>query len=201
MTTSTTQEHDVDTPAPAAVDGPRRAWLPWAVAVLAGALAIGFAVLWWQADGRASDLEAAEADRSEVALAARQVILDLTTWDAADGLDDEIDALRAQGTGPFLDEIETQFSDATGTELEDLEIASTGEIEEVFVIDIEGESADAFVMVTHTYLLPSGPDTPLLRPATVRLRLVEGEWKVQSVDLPPPDAALTGMMNQLEVGE
>lgn len=173
---------DTDGPARAAA-GPRRRWvlvLPWVLAVLALAAAVWSTLQWQQLAGRQAQVDSARS-------AAVAFATDLTNWDASDGLDDEIDVLRNQGTGPFLDEVATQFGGGQLTqELAAAEMSATGRVEEAFVQEIEGNIAEVFTVVTVQYrsavLEQDSGDVSM--PAVVVLERVEDRWLVREVTLP-----------------
>lgn len=182
---TTPRDHDT----PSGPTRPRRArrWtmvLPWLLTVLALAAAV-YSTLQWRA-------LAAHQDKVESARAAAiGFIEDLTNWDASDGLDDEIDVLREQGTGPFLDEIDIVFGgdDLTG-QLEAEGITADGELQEAFVQDVEDEQAEVFTVVSVTYSSPEGPDapSPVTFPAELELeRDDDGVWLIRRVTVPNSD--------------
>lgn len=172
--------------APAGPAGPRRdrRWtrvLPWLLTVLALAAAVYSTMQWRSLAAQQDKVDSARA-------AAIGFIDDLTNWDASDGLDDEIDVLREQGTGPFLDEIDVVFGgdDLTG-QLEAEGITASGELQEAFVQDVEDEQAEVFTVVSVTYSSPEGPDSPapVTFPAELELeRDDDGEWLIRRVTVP-----------------
>lgn len=170
-------------PRPRRTRRPRR-WtraLPWVVAVLALAAAVYSTWQWRQLASRQDAIASARA-------AAVDFTRDLTNWDASDGLDDEVEVLRNQGTGAFLDEIEFVFGgDELTSQLQADEISATGEVEEVFVQDLEGDVAEVFAVVSVTYDSPNienGLD-PVSFPASMVLeRAGDGGWLVREVTVP-----------------
>lgn len=173
---------DTDGPTPSAAR-PRPRWvlvLPWVLAVVALAAAVWTTLQWQQLAGRQAQVDSARS--AAVAFAS-----DLTNWDASDGLDDEIEVLRNQGTGPFLDEVATQFGGGQLTqELATAEMSATGRVEEAFVQELEGDIAEVFTVVTVQYrsaaLDQDSGDVSM--PAVVVLERVDGRWLVREVTLP-----------------
>ena len=177
----TTVAEDPPTPQPPARPRRWRAALPWVVTVLALLLAAWTTWQWWQLADRQASVDAARAT-------ATTFVQDLSTWDASNGLEDEIDRLRAQGTGPLLDEIDLVFGgDELTSQLEADSISATGEIEEVFVQDMAGDLAEVFAVVSVTYASPSveAPLDPVTFPASLVLeRGGAGGWQVREVTIP-----------------
>ncbi len=165
----------------------RRRWtrvLPWVIAALALGAAAYSTVQWRSLAAYQDQVNSARA-------AAIGFVDDLTNWDAADGLDDEIDVLREQGTGPFLDEIDLVFGgdDLTG-QLEAEGIAASGELEEAFVQGVEDDRAEVFTVVSVTYSSPETPQSraPVTFPAELELELDEdGDWLIRRVTVPNSD--------------
>lgn len=192
MTNSTDSDHvatlpdDTSASPEAAPARPRRRWtalLPWAVAALALAAA-AYSTLQWRS--LAADQDQASSART----AAVAFVGDLTNWDASDGLDDEIETLRARGTGPFLDEIDLVFGgdDLTG-QLEADGIAAEGDVQEAFVQDLEDGRAEVFTVVSVTYTSPdASAGNPVTFPAALELeRSDDGQWLIRRVTIPNSD--------------
>lgn len=190
MTDSSDRERVATTPrdavSPTADTAPprRRRWtrvLPWVLVALALAAAVYSTVQWRTLAAYQDQVDSARA-------AAIGFVDDLTNWDASDGLEDEIDVLRAQGTGPFLDEIDLVFGgdDLTG-QLEAEAIAASGELQEAFVQDVEDDRAEVFTVVSVTYSSPETQQspTPVTFPAELELeRDDDGEWLIRRVTVP-----------------
>lgn len=162
---------------------PRR-WplvVAWLVAVLALAAASYSSVQWRTL---ASEKAAIDSARS----AAVGFTQDLTNWDASDGLDDEIDTLRGQGTGAFLDEIKFVFGgDELTAQLEADGVSATGDVEEAFVQSFEDGVAEVFTVVSVTYRSPEVEREldPVTFPASLVLeRAGDGGWLVREVTIP-----------------
>lgn len=184
-----------DTSADAHTDAPRprgpRRWaraVPWVITVVAVAVA-AISTYQWQV------LASAEGRADSARTAAIAFMQDLTTWDATDGLDDEVERLRAQGTGPFLDELQFLFGgDELTSQLQADGVTARGEIQESYVQDLEGEQAEVFVVVSVTYDAEAidSARAPVTVPATLVLEHGDGGWLVQEVSVPN-----TGQIGQL----
>jgi hypothetical protein len=172
-----------DATSPARDRRPRRwtRWLPWVLTVLALAAAVTST---WQWRQLATERAAVASART----AAVEFTRDLTNWDASDGLEDEIDVLRGQGTGPFLDEIEFVFGgDELTSQLEDDGVSADGDVQEAFVQDVEGDVADVFVVVDVTYSATEIETSmePVTFAASLALeRADDGTWLVREVTIP-----------------
>lgn len=180
-------DHGVFAPRRAPATTPRRRWtavVPWVVAVVALAVAAISTVQWQRLAAHDAQVNSARA----AAVGFAQL---LTTWDAGNGLDDEVAALRARGTGPFLDELDLVFGgDELSSQLEADEVSATGEVQEAFVQDLEGDTAEAFVVVSVTYRAPTIQEdpAPVTFPASLTLeRASDGTWLVREVLLPNSD--------------
>ncbi len=187
MTDTPTGEVD-PTDAPASPAPPRQTRrlrlgtvLPWLITVVALSLAVWST---WQWRQLASQQDAVDSARA----AAVSFAQDLTNWDASDGLEDEIDVLRNQGTGPFLDEIEFVFGgDELTSQLEADGVSATGEVEESYVQDLEGDVAEVFTVVSVTYAADAVDSEldPVTFPASLVLeRAGDGGWLVREVTIP-----------------
>lgn len=185
MTDSSPDEATAGTAAAAPASAPRRRrWpivLPWILAVLAIGAATWSTWQWRELATRQDTIDAARA-------AAVAFTRDLTNWDASDGLDDEIETLRNQGTGPFLDEIEFVFGgDELTTQLEADGVSATGEIQEAFVQDLQDGVVEVFTVVDVTYSATEVDREldPVTFPASLVLeRAGDGGWLVREVTIP-----------------
>lgn len=180
----TTHDRPVTDDGAATASRPRsRRWtavVPWVVAALCLALAAYATWQWRQHAAWRADVDAARA-------AAVAFTTELTHWDAADGLEDEVAALRERGTGPFLDEIDVFFGgDELTAQLRADEVSASGEIEEAFVQDLRDDRAEVFVIVTVTYDSPraGGELDPVTFPASLVLEEQDGTWLVHEVTVP-----------------
>jgi hypothetical protein len=158
--------------------GPVATFLPWVVAALALALA-GALFLQLRAAGTP------EAELAAVEEAAGRFALDLTSWDASDGMGDTREALRGAASERFATEVDELFG-GTGdlAELEELGARSEAEVEDVLVSSIEGDEAEALAVVVQrvTTDVTDGEEVSL---RYARLGLVEqqGDWRVDRVEL------------------
>lgn len=161
-----------------------RSMLPWVVTLAAIAVAV-FSTLQWRA------LAADESTRAEVEAVAAAFLLELTTWDASDGLGETRDQLTSYGTGAFLDEVDELFGAELSAELRDVAATSEGEIQDLFLQRVENDRAIVFGVVLQTQdTAETDPDT-MARSARVVLERVEGTWKVAQVQM--VDAGTTGL--------
>lgn len=184
MTASTTTPAASDRAA--APPRPRsRTLLPWVVAIAAIGLAV-FSTLQWRA------LATEAATRAEVEAVAGTFLLELTTWDASDGLAGTREQLAAFGTGTFRDEVDQLFSAELSAELRDVGATSEGEVQDIFLQRIENDRAIVFGVVLQTQdTSETDPDT-IARSARVVLERVEGEWKVSQVQMIDPGTSGLG---------
>lgn len=161
-----------------------RSMLPWVVTLAAVALAV-FSTLQWRA------LATDQSTRAEVEAVAAAFLLELTTWDASDGLGDTRDQLASYGTGAFLDEVDELFGAELSAELRDVAATSEGEIQDVFLQRVEDDRAVVFGVVLQTQdTTETDPDT-IARSARVVLERVDGTWKVSQVQM--VDAGTTSL--------
>lgn len=155
--------------------------LPWVIAILALAAAVYSTVQWRALAGYQDQVSSART-------AAVGFVDDLTNWDASDGLDDEIESLRAQGTGPFLDEIDLVFGgDDLAGQLEADGISAQGEVEEAFVQELEDGRAEVFTVVSVTYRSSQtqSPPNPVTFPALLELERGDDDgWLIRRVTVP-----------------
>lgn len=177
-----TEVADVDAP-PAAPARRTRRWtaaLPWVITAVAVAVA-AYSTWQWR------ELATYQADVDAVRSRAVAFATDLSNWDASDGLEDEIDTLREQGTGPFLDEIDLVFGgDELAPQLEANGVSATGEVEEAFVQEVTGTTAEVFTVVSVTYDAADSEGTtdPVTFPASLVLEKVDTQWFVREVTVP-----------------
>lgn len=148
--------------------------LAWTIAVLALAAAV-FAGIQW------ADLYATEKARGEVADSARTVALRLTTFEGED-IEEWYAATLETATGEYGQQLREVFDQATRDQLREIEAVSRGEIDNLFVQDINGDEASAFALVTQTYANTStaNPVEDHLR-MDITLQKVEGEWLANEV--------------------
>lgn len=148
--------------------------LAWTIAVLALAAAV-FAGIQW------ADLYAAERARREVADSARTVALRLTTFEG-ENIEEWYTATLETATGEYGQQLRDVFGQATRDQLREIEAVSRGEIDDLFVQDVNGDEARAFALVTQTYANTStaNPVEDHLR-MDITLQKVEGEWLANEV--------------------
>lgn len=160
--------------------------LPWALTVLAVAVAVLFLSLW---RGAKED----EARREEVAGVARSFLVALTNF-SADTIEDDVAEIRAFATGEFADEVEETFSDDRIQAIRDSAAESVGEVRSVFVQKLEGATASVFGVVDEEITNESTaiPRNETLRVEVGLIRTTEG-WKVATVEvLQSPTDTLVG---------
>ncbi len=145
---------------------------PIGAAVLVVVLAVttvALALLWRQE---------ARDPSAEVRAAAVTFMVELTTWDAADGLDDTTEALRELGTGQFLEEVDQVLGGEIQATAESLGATSRGEVIEVFTND----DGVAIVIVEQTLTVGDLTETQE-QIARLELTRVDGSWKIAKVEL------------------
>ncbi|MEX0836140.1 MAG: hypothetical protein WD010_08620 [Nitriliruptor sp.] len=168
--------------APAMGDARRGSMLPWIIAAIATLAAIA-AVVWAVLTIQEADARTAELERIETA--AGSFALELTTWDASDGMADTRESLRAAGTETFATDVDQLFggTDDLAT-LEEIGARSRGEVEDVLVQSLDGDQAVALAVVVQevTTDITEGTEVSL---RYARLGLVDdgGEWRIDSVEL------------------
>jgi hypothetical protein len=177
-------EVDGDDAATAArADGvPRPSRLPWIVACVATAVSIAAIVaamvLVQQARDDGRELGAVES-------AAGQFAIELTTWDATDGMGDTREALREAGTATFAGDVDQLFggTDDLAT-LEEIGARSVGEVEDVLVQRIDGDRAEALAVVVQEVVtdITEGSEVSL-RYARLGLLREDGAWRIDAVEL------------------
>lgn len=161
---------------------PRAGRLPWIVATVAAlsalATIVAAAVLITEARRPTADLAAVEQT-------AGQFALELTTWDASDGMGDTREALREAGTETFAADVDALFggTDDLAT-LEELGARSEGEVRDVFVQSLEGDEAEALAVVVQrvTTEATEGEEVSL-RYALLTMQRDGRTWRVDAVEL------------------
>ena len=148
--------------------------LAWGVALLALVIA-AFAGTQW------ADLYARDQAREEVRGAATELALGLTTFEG-ENIEDWVAQARAQATGDYAEQLTTLFDQALRDALREQEVVSRGEVDQLFVQDINGDEASVFALVTQTIVNASTTDPVQdeLR-MDITMRRVEGEWKASDV--------------------
>jgi hypothetical protein len=155
--------------------------LPWIVATVAVLVALATIVV---AAVLLSEARAASVQRDAVEQAAGQFALELTTWDASDGMADTRESLRRRSAG-FAEDVDQLFggTDDLAT-LEEVGARSEGEVRDVLVQSLEGEEAEALAVVVQrvTTDVTEGEEISL-RYALLTLRRDGGAWRVDDVEL------------------
>jgi hypothetical protein len=160
--------------------------LPWAVAVLAVAAAVTFAVLWMGARG-------ADRQQDEVVGSARDFLQALTNFSARN-IDQDVEEIGSFAVGRFAEEVESTFSEQRTRAIRESEAVSTGRLQSVFVQALEDSAASVFAVVRQTIVnrtLPA-PRVDVLRVELEMIETADG-WRVSSVQiLQSPGAGLFG---------
>lgn len=157
--------------------------IAWGVALLALAFA-AFAGTQW------ADLYGAEQEREDVREAARELALRLTTFEG-ENIEEWYSTAVEQATGEYRQQLTEVFDQRNRDALREIEVASQGEVENLFVQEVSGDTASAFAVVQQTYVNSSTPD-----PVEDQLRIdmkfqrVEGEWLGSEVAVLGPPGAL-----------
>lgn len=151
--------------------------IPWVLAVAFAAVA-AVALVQWQG------MRNTESARDQARTAAIEVVRLLTEWDASDGLDDTREDLKAVATGDFSDQIDDIFGADEVSQLVDANVRSEGEIGDVFVQSLEGDTAEVFAVVTQTTTTET-VEVPLtvVQRAAILLERQGDRWLVASVEL------------------
>jgi Mce-associated membrane protein len=160
--------------------------LPWAVAALAAAAAVTFAILWLGARSGA-------AQEEEVVSTARRFLQALTNF-SAETIEEDVDQIRGFAVGQFANEVNETFSEDRVRAISDSEAVSTGRVQSVFIQSLTGSTGTVFGVVRETIVnttLPA-PRVDLLRIELGMIETPEG-WRVSSVEiLQSPGAGLFG---------
>ena len=161
-------------------------WLVWVLGVLA---VLGIAGTVWFGTQWA-DLYAAEDARQEVQTAARQLALRLTTFEGAE-IEEWFSAAQRQATGEYRQQLVEVFDQRNRDALRDIEVVSTGEIQNLFVQDVTEDTASAFAVVKQTYVnnATNDPVEDQLR-IDMTFKRVNGKWLGSEVAVLGPPGAL-----------
>ena len=172
--------HASDVPvAPDARSGrPTSWWVGWVLAVLglAAAGVLGMLLL---------EERSLEQDRAAAEEAAGRFALELTTWDASAGMSSTREGLRAASTDRFATEVDELFGGTDDlAELEEIGARSVSEVEDVLVERVDGDQAQVLAVVVQrvTTEITDGEEVSL-RYARLGLERVDGEWRVDQVEL------------------
>lgn len=168
----------------------RSPWLPWVIAVLA--LAFGVFALLQRNQARAewAELREAEQTRSEVSSAANTVALRLTTFEG-ENIEDWYSEIRSISTGKFAEQLSQVFNQQTRDTLREIGVVSVGEMQDLFVQDVDGDQAKAFALVKQTYVNSSTTD-PVEDHQRIDMTLerVNGEWLASEVAVLGPNGVI-----------
>lgn len=160
--------------------------VPWAVAGLAAAAAVTFAILWVDARGSARQQE-------EVVESGREFLLALTNF-SPENIEQDVEEIRSFAVGQFAEEVEATFSEERIQEVRSSEAVSTGRVQSVFIQSLEGTTASVFAVVRQTIVnrtLPA-PRVDVLRVELGMIETADG-WRVSSVQiLQSPGTGLFG---------
>ncbi len=150
--------------------------LPWTLFGLALVGMITFAALWWperQEDAR----------RSEVEATAGAFLVALTNF-SAETIERDIEEIRSFAIGQFAEEVDQTFTPERVQQIQDNAASSTGEVQSLFVQEIEDSSASVFAVVneTVTNATQQTPRTDVLR---IEIAMIEtaDSWRVNSVNI------------------
>ena len=162
----------------------RSAGLGWGVAILALALA-AFAGIQW------ADLYSAERTREEVRTEARDLVLSLTTFEGAT-IEEWVADAQSRATGDYAEQLTTLFDQSLRDALREQEVVSRGEVDQLFVQNVDGDEASVFALVTQTIVnaTTSDPVQDELR-MDITMERVEGRWLASDVAVLGP-AGLVG---------
>lgn len=164
-----------------------RAWLPWSLVGLLAATTLVFLGLW---------ASAGEGEAGDVRAAAVAFMSELTTWDASEGLEGTTEALRSMGTGSFLDEVDEVLGSDVRATAEALGAVSAGEVTEVVLDPDPDRAAWTAIVFVEQSLTVAGITQAQEQIARLVLVQVEGEWRVEVLELlnapTPLDATAPG---------
>lgn len=161
---------------------PRGGRLPWVVATVATLVALATIVI---AAVLITEARRPTADLATVEQTAGQFALELTTWDASDGMGDTRESLRESGTETFAADVDELFggTDDLAT-LEEIGARSEGEVRDVFVQSLEGDEAEALTVVVQRVTTEATEGEEIsLRYALLTMRRDGGAWRVDGVEL------------------
>ena len=158
--------------------------LAWGVAILALAIAAFAGVQW-------ADLYSAERSREEVREQARELVLSLTTFEGED-IEDWVADAQARATGDYAEQLSTLFDQSLRDALREQEVVSRGEVEKLFVQELDDDEASVFALVKQTIVnaTTTDPVQDELR-MDISMERVDGEWLASEVAVLGP-AGLVG---------
>ena len=158
------------------VAGTGRRTLPWALFVVAVAAAGVFWYLWQSEVGSETDTSALRAD-------ARRFVLALTNF-SSETIEGDVGRIRSFAAGSFANEVDELFGSETIAAIEKAEATSTGRVEEIFVQEMDQDSASVFAVVIEEVRNRNmtEPRTDVVRMEVGLVRLGDS-WKIDRVDL------------------
>lgn len=152
--------------------------LPWALAALATAAAVAFAVLWTGQRGL-------DQRRALVEDTSRRFLTALTSF-TADTIERDVDEIRSYAVGGFAEEVEETFGPERIATIRESRANSVGTVRDVFVESLQGSSARVFGVVEETVVssTQTTPRTDVLRVLVGLIETPDG-WRVHSVEILP----------------
>ena len=155
---------------------PWRFIVPWTLFAAAAAAAMVFGLLWFQDVREEDDLQEARA-------AAQAFVLALTNF-SADTIDEDVQEIRSFAVGAFAEQVDTFFGPEAVDAIRAAEASSAGEIEGLFVQDLDDGQASVFAVVneTITNTVLDEPTTDILR-LEMGLTKSNGAWKIERVEI------------------
>lgn len=149
---------------------------PWVLSALAFAAALVFFLLWQQ---ERSDVR----EREEMARRASSFVVALTNFSAAT-IEEDAARIKAFAVGDFAEEADAFFGDEAIAAIKEAEAVSEGEIESLFVQELEGDSGSVFAVVSETVTNAerAQPQTETLRLEVGMIKTSAG-WKVDRVEI------------------
>ena len=149
---------------------------PWVLSALAVVAAVIFFLLWQQ---ERSDARA----REEMAARAESFVVALTNF-SAETIEDDAARIKSFAVGDFAQEADAFFGDQAVAAIEEAQAVSEGDIESLFVQELEGESGSVFAVVSETVMNSerAEPQTDTLRLEVGMIKTSSG-WKVNRVEI------------------
>jgi hypothetical protein len=150
--------------------------LAWFLLALALITAGVFAALWL-------DLKTEADERAELEQEAERFAIALTNF-SADTIDEDVADIKSFAVGDFAEEAEAFFGQEAVDAIKEAEAESQGEIESVYVQELDGDTASVFAVVNETVTNAdlAEPRTDILRMSIDLVRSKSG-WKVTNVDV------------------
>lgn len=168
----------------------RSAWVPWIIAVLA--IAFGVFALLQRNEARTqwAQLREAEQARAAVSREANTVALRLTTFEG-ENIEEWYSQIRDAATGQFAEQLSQVFNQETRDTLREIGVVSVGEMQDLFVQDVDGNDAKAFALVKQTYVNSRTPD-PVEDHQRIDMtfKRVDGRWLASEVVVLGPNGVI-----------